>query len=170
MTTFLKFVHLATIAVWSGGLLVLPLLFYQRQRVTNIDELESLHRVTRFVYVVMTSPAAFVAIGSGTALIFLQTTFREWFSLKMVLVGAMAMLHVLAGLTAVSVFAPGGRFGRAAFIALSSVYLLLIVAILWVVLAKPMIDANELAPHLFDPGVLGDRLRQFFGDTRTPTP
>jgi len=28
MTTFLKFVHLATIAVWSGGLLVLPLLFY----------------------------------------------------------------------------------------------------------------------------------------------
>jgi protoporphyrinogen IX oxidase len=170
VTTFLKFVHLATIAVWSGGLLVLPLLFYQRQRVTNIDELESLHRVTRFVYVVMTSPAAFVAIGSGTALIFLQTTFREWFSLKMVLVGAMAMLHVLAGLTAVSVFAPGGRFGRAAFITLSSIYLLLIVAILWVVLAKPGIDANDFAPHLFDPGVLGDRLRQLFGDTRTPTP
>ncbi len=77
MTTFLKFVHLATIAVWSGGLLVLPLLFWQRRLVTNIDELESLHRVTRFVYVVMTSPAAFVAIGSGTALIFLQTTFAS---------------------------------------------------------------------------------------------
>ena len=76
----------------------------------------------------------------------------------------------LAGLTAVKVFAPGGRFGRAAFIALSSVYLLLIVAILWVVLAKPVIDANQLAPHLFDPGVLGDRLSQLFGDTRTPTP
>lgn len=170
MTTFLKLLHLATIAVWSGGLLVLPLLFWQRRQVTNIDELESLHRTTRFVYVVMTSPAAFVAIGSGTALIFLQTTFREWFSLKMVLVGAMAMLHVLAGLTAAKVFAPAGRFGRSAFIALTSVYLLLIVAILWIVLAKPAIDSNQIAPHLFDPGVLGDRLRHFFGDTRTPTP
>jgi hypothetical protein len=46
----------------------------------------------------------------------------------------------------------------------------LIVAILWVVLAKPGIDSNEIAPHLFDPGVLGDRLRHFFGETRTPTP
>jgi protoporphyrinogen IX oxidase len=170
VTTFLKLVHLATIAVWSGGLLVLPLLFWQRRLVTHVDELESLHRTTRFVYVVLTSPAAFVAIGSGTALIFLQTTFREWFSLKMVLVGAMAMLHVLAGLTAVSVFAPGGRFGRAAFIALTSLYLVLIVAVLWVVLAKPGIDANDFVPHLFEPGVLGDRLRQLFGDTRTPTP
>ena len=46
----------------------------------------------------LTSPAAFVAIASGTALIFLQATFVEWFSLKMVLVGIMAMLHVVAGL------------------------------------------------------------------------
>ena len=30
MTVFLKFVHLAAIAVWSGGLLVLPFLFWQR--------------------------------------------------------------------------------------------------------------------------------------------
>ena len=49
--------------------------------------------MTRFVYVEMTSPAAFIAIGSGTALIFLQATFQEWFSLKMVLVGTLVMLH-----------------------------------------------------------------------------
>ena len=60
----------------------------------------------------MTSPAAFVAIGSGTALIFLQSTFREWFTLKMVLVGAMVMLHVVAGLVAVRVFAPTAASGR----------------------------------------------------------
>ena len=170
MTTFLKFIHLATIAVWSGGLLVLPLLFWQRHKVVDTDDLEQLHRITRFVYVVMTSPAAFVAVGSGTALIFLQTTFREWFSLKMVLVGAMVMLHVLAGLTLVQIFARGGRFGRGALIALTSLYLMLIVAILWVVLAKPGIDANEWAPHVFDPGALGEWMRYFFGDTRTPTP
>ena len=90
---------------------MLPFLFWQRRLLATGPELDRLHRVTRFVYVVMTSPAAFVAIGSGTALIFLQSTFREWFSLKMVLVGAMVMLHVLAGLMAVRVFAPDGRFG-----------------------------------------------------------
>lgn len=170
MITLLKFVHLATIAVWSGGLIVLPLLFWQRRHVANLDQLEQLHRITRFVYVVMTSPAAFVAIGTGTALIFLQTTFHEWFSLKMVFVGAMAMLHVLAGLTAVSVFGPHGRFGTGACVALTGVYLLVIVAILWIVLAKPGIDANAIAPHLFDPGALAPLLHHFFGDIRTPTP
>ncbi|HYN60637.1 MAG TPA: hypothetical protein VET87_13955, partial [Rubrivivax sp.] len=79
-------------------------------------------------------------------------------------------LHVLAGLTAVKVFGPHGRFSMRACIALTSVYLLVIVAILWVVLAKPGIDSNEIAPHLFDPGALAERLRHFFGDTRTPTP
>ena len=99
VTTFLKFVHLATIAHLVGR----P---DRRCRfcsgsagtVAEAPELDRLHRITRFVYVGMTSPAAFVAIGSGTALIFLQATFQEWFSLKMVLVGAMVMLHVVAGL------------------------------------------------------------------------
>ena len=137
MTTFLKFVHIATIAVWSGGLIVLPYLFWQRRLLAAGPELDRLHRITRFVYVVMTSPAAFVAIGSGTALIFLQSTFREWFTLKMVFVGAMVMLHVVAGLVAVRVFAPDGRFGSRSCVALTSAYLVLIVAIIWVVLAKP---------------------------------
>jgi putative membrane protein len=41
-----------------------------------------------------------------------------------------------------------------------------ITAILWVVLAKPDIDANEFAPHLFDPGAL----RQYFGFSASPKP
>ena len=46
MTTFLKFVHLATIAIWSGGLIVLPFLFWQRRGLAGPD-LERLHRMTR---------------------------------------------------------------------------------------------------------------------------
>jgi uncharacterized membrane protein len=170
MTTFLKFVHIATIALWSGGLIVLPYLFWQRRLLAAGPELDRLHRITRFVYVAMTSPAAFVAIGTGTALIFLQGTFREWFTLKMVLVGAMVMLHVLAGLTAVRVFASDGRFGSRSCVGLTSVYLVLIVAIIWVVLAKPTIDSAQFAAHLFEPGALEPWLRQLFGVTSTPTP
>jgi protoporphyrinogen IX oxidase len=170
VTTFLKFVHIAAIAVWSGGLIVLPYLFWQRQPLALGPELDRLHRVTRFVYVGLTSPAAFVAIGSGTALIFLQSTFREWFTLKMVLVGGMVMLHVVAGLVAVRVFTPEGRFGSRSCVALTGSYAVLIVAILWVVLAKPGIDAAQIAPALFEPGALAPLVRQIIGPTSTPTP
>lgn len=170
MTTLLKFVHLATIAVWSGGLIILPFLFWQRRPLEAGPELERLHRIIRFVYVTMASPAAFVAIGSGTALIFLQSTFREWFTLKMLLVGIMVMLHVLAGLVAVRLFAPKGRFGLPAFLALTGAYLALIVAIIWIVLDKPAIDSSQFFQELFKPGALEPALRQFFDETSSPTP
>lgn len=166
MTTFLKFLHLGTISVWSGGLIVLPFLFWQRQGIDVGPELDRLHRLTRFVYVGMTSPAAFLAIGSGTILIFLQTTFLEWFSLKMVLVGALVVLHVMAGLVLVHLFEPGGHFGRFSYVGLTCAYVLLVVGVIWVVLAKPHIDSNQFATNLFKPG----GLRQFFGEIRTPMP
>jgi protoporphyrinogen IX oxidase len=166
MTTLVKFIHLATIAVWSGGLIILPFLFWQRQGIETGPGLEQLHRLTRFVYVGMASPAAFLAIGSGTILIFLQTTFLEWFSLKMLLVAIMVMLHVVAGLILAHLFEPKGHFGRLSFIALTSAYLVLITAIILVVLAKPHIDSNQFATNLFAPG----GLRQFLGEIRTPIP
>jgi uncharacterized membrane protein len=166
VTLLLKFTHLAAIAIWSAGLIVLPFLFWQRRPLNAGADLDRLHRMTRFVYVGMTSPAAFIAIASGTALIFLQATFLEWFSVKMLLVGAMVMLHVAAGLVLPRVFLPDGRFSRFSYIALTSAYLVLVTAIIGVVLAKPHIDSNQFAAHLFEPGALG----QFFGDTRMPMP
>ena len=170
MTTVLKFIHLGAIAIWSGGLIALPFLFGQRRGLTATTELDRLHRITRLVYVELTSPAAFIAIASGTALIFLQATFVEWFSVKMVLVGIMAMLHVVAGLVMHQLFSPDGHFSRLSETALSIAYIVVIVAIIWVVLAKPHIDSNLFAPHLFEPGGLGRWLHQSFGETRIPTP
>ena len=170
MTTLLKFVHLAAIALWSGGLLALPFLFWQRRALELGPDLDRLHRIVRLVYVELTSPAAFIAIASGTALIFLQATFAEWFSVKMVLVGLMAMLHVVAGLVIHQLFSPKGRFGRLSLVTLASSYAVLITAIVWVVLAKPHIDSNQFMVHLFEPGGLSKVLRQSFGDTRMPIP
>ena len=170
MTIFLKFVHLAAIAIWSGGLFVLPFLFQQRQGLGAGPDLDRLHRLARFVYVDTTSPAAFVAIASGTALIFAQATFEEWFSLKMLFVGALAMLHVVAGLVLLHLFAPEGHFGRFSYAALTSAYVVVVTAIIWIVLAKPHIDSNLFAPHLFEPGGLGRWLHHSFGETRIPTP
>ena len=170
MTTILKFIHLGTIAVWSAGLLSLPFLFWQRRALAAGPDLDRLHRIVRLVYVELTSPAAFIAIASGTALIFLQATFEEWFSIKMVLVGIMAMLHVVAGLVIHQLFSPKGRFGGFSFVSLAATYAVLITAILWVVLAKPHIDSNQFAAHLFEPGALSRLLHQSFGDTKMPIP
>ena len=170
MTTFLKFVHLAAIAIWSGGLLALPFLFWQRRLLKAGPDLDRLHRIARLVYVELTSPAAFIAIASGTALIFLQATFTEWFTIKMVLVGLMAMLHVVAGLVMHQLFSAKGRFGGFSFVGLASTYAVLITAIVWVVLAKPHIDSNQFAKHLFEPGGLAKTVRQSAGDTRMPIP
>ena len=170
MTNFLKFVHLAAIAIWSGGLIALPFLFWQRGNLKAGRDLDRLHRISRLVYVELTSPAAFIAIGSGTALIFLQATFTEWFTLKMLLVGIMAMLHVVAGLILAHLFSPDGRFGRTSYVALSSAYVVLITAILWIVLAKPHVDSNALAADLFKPGALAPLVNQSLGEIRIPTP
>jgi protoporphyrinogen IX oxidase len=154
VTIFLKFVHLAAIAIWSGGLFVLPFLFQQRQGLVAGPDLDRLHRLARFVYVDTTSPAAFVAIASGTALIFAQATFVEWFSLKMLFVGALVMLHVVAGLVLLHLFGPEGHFGRFSYAALTSAYVVVVTAIIWIVLAKPHIDSTEFAAQLFEPGGL----------------
>jgi len=166
VTALLKFIHLATISIWSAGLIALPFLFRQRSLLSGGMDLDRLHRMTRFVYVGMTSPAAVIAIASGTALIFFQATFQEWFSIKMALVAIMVMLHVAAGLVLARVFLPAGRFGSFSYAALSGAYFVVITAIICVALAKPHIDANQFAIDLFSPGGLGHVL----GETRVPTP
>ena len=85
-------------------------------------------------------------------------------SLLIARLGARATL--IAGLAVASVFAPNGRFGLFSHVALTTGYLVLICAIIWIVLAKPHIDSNAFAPGLFKPGAL----RQLFSDIKTPTP
>lgn len=148
-----KFAHLAAIALWAGGLVGLPFLIARNQGRAE----ERLHRMTRALYVGLVSPAAFVAIGTGTALIFLQATFQEWFSAKMALVGLMAALHVVTGLVLLRSFGRGRRLWRWQALALTAAILATIVPILWLVLAKPHLPSDELRPALFAPGSLGDR-------------
>ena len=171
MTTFLKFVHLGAIAIWSGGLIVLPFLFWQRRGLLPGRDLDRLHRLSRFVYVAMTSPAAFIAIGSGTALIFLQQTYEEWFSLKMVAVGAMVMLHVVAGLFLERIFDPDGRFSAFSYSALTGAYLVLITAILWIAAGEARHRCERVCPASVRSRRAAAVLRlQCFAETMMPMP
>lgn len=154
MTTLL---HLAAISIWAGGLVTIPFLLRQRRGLTG-EPLHRLHGLVRTLYIRILSPAAFAAIATGTALIFLRSTLVEWFSVKLVVVGVLAALHVRAGLLVLRVFDPGERLSRGGAASLTAAMLVTVSAILVVVLWKPPIDATALAPDLFSPGALAEIL------------
>ncbi|WP_332715547.1 CopD family protein [Pelagibacterium mangrovi] len=163
MTELLKFVHIATISVWAAGLVCLPFLFAQRKDVGHEDALHRLHAMVRFLYVVILSPTAFVAIGSGTALVFLRATFEPWFALKLLLVGLMVLIHIISGLLVLSLFDESARYSRLRYIVFTGGTLAIVSAILAVVLAKPEFDMNRITPDWIAPGQLSELAQNILG-------
>lgn len=157
---WVKTLHMAAIAIWTAGLLVLPGLYLRRANVAAGPPLHRLQRMTRFLYVAILSPAAFVAVGSGIGLVFLARTFEPWFALKLALVGGLVALHVLTGLVILKIFEEGRSYPRWRFLAVTMLTGALAVAVLTVVLAKP--ELPDLASAaLFQPGALPGLIAPF---------
>lgn len=150
---FLKFVHITTIAIWAAGLISLPGLYVQRAHVKDKEALYRLQMIVRYAYVAIISPAAFVAVASGTALIFGQQTFAGWFSIKLLFVGLLAILHVLTGLIIIRLFKEGETYPVWRFVAATIVTTAVVGAIVFVALAKPFIGL-ELPGEFMRPGGL----------------
>ncbi|GGA49541.1 CopD family protein [Pelagibacterium lentulum] len=159
IATGLKFIHIAAIAIWSAGLICLPFVYQQRGDIKTENDLHRMHAMVRFFYVVIVSPAAFIAIGSGTALIFVQQTFDAWFSVKLAFVGAMVVIHVISGLVILKVFEVSGRYPGWRYVAVTVITTLIVTAILVVVSGKPEIDPHAFWADLFTPGRLGELLQ-----------
>lgn len=150
---WLKLLHFAAIAIWSAGLISLPSLYVRRAQVPDDESRHRLQVLVRFFYVVIISPAAFVAVASGTALIFLRAPFEPWFSLKLLLVGAMVLLHVFTGLIIIRLFEVGKTYPLWRSAAATTLTSAIVGSILLVVLAKP--DLPNLMPEILnEPGGL----------------
>ncbi|MEO9337788.1 CopD family protein [Mesorhizobium sp. SB112] len=157
---WLKFIHIAAICIWCGGLICLPGLYVQRAHTRKKEQIFRLQGLVRFAYVGIVSPAAFVAVASGTGLIFLQRTFVPWFSLKLGFVGLLVALHILTGLVIIRLFERGSVYPVWRFIAVTIVTVGVVSAILIVVLAKP--DLESIFPHaMSEPGALRRLVGEF---------
>ena len=152
--TWMKLIHIAGIAIWMAGLVSLPGLYVQRAQVAEEDQLLRLQRMVRFAYVNLMSPAAFIAIASGTMLIFLREAFEPWLSAKLVLVGGLALIHTLTGLVIIRLFKEGEIYPVWRFIGTTVLTLALILGVLYLVLAKPSLDGTLLPEALSEPGGL----------------
>ena len=167
MIVWLKLIHIAAVAVWMAGLVSLPGLYVQRAHVSDEDQLFRLQRMVRFAYLTMMSPAAFIAVASGTGLIFLRTVFEPWFSAKLALVGGLALLHSLTGLVIIRLFREGEVYPVWRFIGVTALTVVLITGVLYLVLAKPSLDTGSLGELLSEPGGLR-RLFDEFNPWRRP--
>ena len=163
---WVKGLHIVAIAFWSGALICLPGLYVQRAVVPDGPSLHRLHAMVRFLYVAIMSPSAFVAVGSGTALVFMQATFEPWFSVKLALVGVMVMAHILTGLVILRLFDEGAVYPVWRFLAATFAILSIVVLILIVVLAKPEIP-DLFPPEMRRPGALRDLFERLISSPRS---
>src|SRR5690606_13648861 len=106
-----------------------------------------------FLYVGVTSPAAFVGIASGTALIFLQETWAPWFGAKLFFVGVLVTIHILTGLVILRLFDEGRIYPVWRFVATTMLTVATASVVLFLVLGKP--DLPSLLPAAMgEPGAL----------------
>lgn len=162
IVTWLKFLHVGSIALWSAGLVALPFLYLQRRGLDG-EMLHRLHAFTRFFYVNLVSAGAFVAIGSGTALILLQGTYANWFSAKLLVVAVMTGIHIFSGLTILKLFERDGHYPRLRFAATVPLTVVIVTAILVLALGKPRLEWPESWQEFFRPGALSEMLGGLIG-------
>ncbi len=134
-----KFLHIIALVSWCGLLLYLPALLCQQARPERVAQGFSpgAPPLPRLVYNSLASPAALLAIASGTLLFLLHGLSGSWLVLKLLAVSVMVLAHGLCGwlLLRLEQRRPRGVVGGALLSAgMAGVAMLAVVGL---VLAKP---------------------------------
>ncbi|MAK80342.1 CopD family protein [Phenylobacterium sp.] len=152
---WLKFLHISALLIWCAGLVYLPGLLLAHRKMTNREDFIRIRNASRFSYSAITSPAAFVAIGAGTALLLLAPgVLQGWMFLKLALVGLLVMAHVQYGFVLAALSEPDAKPPRLRLMAVWALVFGVMTAILWLVLEKPFLGSSRLPAWLLEPGGL----------------
>ncbi|MDO8863425.1 CopD family protein [Haliea sp. E1-2-M8] len=141
--------HISALLLWCAALLYLPVLMVGVA--SGRVELQRTHSkvgaLERLVFTHLATPAALVAIISGTVVFVFNRTIDGWLMAKLTLVVGLVVCHTLLGLLVLRATTnrgdpwgehpDGGRPVTMRCVLLAAVQALLIMAILWTVLAKP---------------------------------
>lgn len=132
-----KTLHIISLLIWCAGLLYLPGLFMMHPRATRPATFHRVRVMTRFTFAYVISPAAVIAILSGTALVYLREVHAEWLMWKLLAVTLMVFFHLYCG-GLVGLLGKERRSYSWSFHAtLVAVPAVIIPTILWLVMAKP---------------------------------
>lgn len=136
---WIKILHIVALVCWCGTLLYLPAMIAQSARVTSDAPAFAIDApfMPRFLYNSIATPAALVAIISGTLLFLLNNIVSSWLVLKLLAVAVMIAAHGACALLLVRL--QKGHHGGVRPMALvtSMVAGLSMLAVVGLVLAKP---------------------------------
>lgn len=149
--TWVLVLHISALLLWCAALLYLPVLMVGVA--AGSTEVHRVHKsgdtVERLLFTRVATPAALVAIMSGTLVFLVNRTVDGWLIAKLTLVVALVVTHILTGLVVVRATTIDGELGRDRVpynrpvtlhcLLLVTAQAILITAILWMVLAKPTV-------------------------------
>ena len=129
MDFWLKFFHIAAVAVWFTGLAFLPRVFI------GTDPGDA--ALGRVLYKAVMTPAAALAVALGLALILAYGFEGAWLPAKLVLVSIIVLLHAYLGYALHRVETGGRRHGALTWRLVTWLPLVLFVAVAALTAAKP---------------------------------
>ena len=134
---WLKLLHISAVIIWCGTLLYLPAAILAAGSGQPAAVFESGRRVLRSLFTLVATPAALVAISSGTAIFVLSGPLAVWLLAKLATVSLLVLAHALCGwlILRVDRNAQGGL--RPLCWGVGAATLACLGAIAWLVLRKP---------------------------------
>jgi protoporphyrinogen IX oxidase len=138
ITAWLKAFHIAAMLIWCASLFYLPGLLAAHVQPRSQTAFHRLRAMTRIVFLGIASPAAIIAIVTGTVLIEVASAHGGWLALKLTAVGLMAAFHVYCGALVRAFRVPPLARSAASLYALVGVPGLLVPVVFWLVLGKPV--------------------------------
>ena len=135
--SWLKGAHIAALTVWCACLFYLPAVLAEAVKARDHAETRRAHIVARVVFVMVASPAAVLAIFTGTILVFAAGVDGLWLVAKLTVVAAMVFFHLQCGrlVAGVQHLARDRRAGSVQALVVFPV--VLIPTVLWLVMGKP---------------------------------
>ncbi|MGG2399938.1 CopD family protein [Pseudomonas sp. SH1-B] len=133
----LKLLHFMALICWCGALVYLPALIAAGARGRDPLFYRDHAHLTRMVFNLVATPAALLAIGSGTALFLRESIFDPWLIVKLSTVAGMVLCHALCGVMILRVERVAEPKLRRDCLLIGLLVTVLIGATLWLVLAKP---------------------------------
>jgi protoporphyrinogen IX oxidase len=130
---WLKLLHLSAVTVWCGALLYLPLAL----AAAGEDDRMTQQRVLRLLFSSIATPAALVAIASGTLIFLWQGPLAPWLVAKLAVVALLVLMHASLGLLVLRSERGDAPVRCLACLAVFSASVLALGATAWLVLAKP---------------------------------
>ncbi|TNC61038.1 CopD family protein [Rubellimicrobium roseum] len=147
----LKALHVGMLALWTAGLFALPRMLSRHDPVLGQVDYARIRRATHYGFSFVVTPAAVLAIASGTVLIFLREVFVLWMFAKLVAVAGLVAFHAWVGHTIVAVAETEGSHTPPEPLMPTLLLSVPVLTILTLVLAKPELGEIPMPGWLSEP-------------------